>query len=504
MKIVSAKNIKEIDAKTIEEQGIMSFDLMKRAADALTREIIKFDTGGCFHIFAGAGNNGGDAILTGINLHNTGRKVKIYHFNTANNLSEDCNRAKSEALATEGLEYTEIIKSFDKPQIDDNDIIIDGLFGTGIKKPLDGGYAAVAALINKSDATTFAIDIPSGLMPEDNSFNNMHAIVKADRTFTLQTPKLALLFQEFGIYTGEVHIVNIGLSEKAIAECDSPYETIERDMAAKIIRKRSRHTHKGNYGKALLIAGSYGMSGAATLAAKGCLRSGVGILKLQVPSSCVNVLQTTVPEAIICPDFHEHIFTSLNCDTSELDVIGIGPGLRQDPLTIEGFKDVLTSSHFPLVIDADGLNIIAEEKQLMRRIPQESILTPHIGEFDRIIGRSKDPYERLSKAIGLAEEFNLYIILKSSYTAVITPQGKTYFNTIGNPGMATGGSGDVLTGVVTALLAQGYSSLEASILGTYVHSLAGDIAADIKGETGMTSGDIAECLPQAWKSLAMQ
>lgn len=502
MKIVSAKDIKGIDARTVEEEGITSFDLMKRTADAITKEILKYDTGGCFHVFAGPGNNGGDAILTALNIHNTGRRVSLFLFNTAGKLSDDCERARREAVAAEGLYFMEVTKSFDFPHVGDGDIIIDGLFGTGLSKPLSGGFAAMVRFINNSAAQTFSIDMPSGLMCEDNSFNNLQCVVKADRTFTVQVPKLALLFQEFGCYTGEVQTVDIGLSAKAIAECDTQFQTLERGMVAHLMRKRKRHTHKGDYGRALLVAGSYGMSGAATLAARGCLRSGIGLLKLHVPNACVSTVQVTVPEAMVFPDYHERIFTSITCATSDFDTIGMGPGLGQDELTAEGVRQILADAQQPLVIDADALNIIAQDKQLLKRIPAESILTPHVREFDRIAGKSKDPYERMMKAIALAEGFNLYVVLKSSFTAVVTPQGQVYINIIGNPGMATGGSGDVLTGVLTALLAQHYPSRDAALLGTYVHSLAGDIAAASKGETAMTALDIAECLPEAWKELA--
>ena len=501
MKIVSAKDIKGIDARTVEEEGITSFDLMKRTAGAITKEILKYDTGGCFHVFAGPGNNGGDAILTALDLHNTGRKVCLFLFNTTGKLSEDCEKAKAEADATEGFDFVEVTKTFDVPKINADDMIIDGLFGTGLSKPLSGGFANMVAFINSCTAQTFSIDIPSGLMCEDNSFNNLQCVVKADRTFTVQMPKLALLFQEFGCYTGEVQTVDIGLSTEAIDACDTQFQTLEREEVACLLKKRKRHTHKGDYGRALLIAGSYGMSGAAALAAKGCLRSGVGLLKLHVPNACVGILQTVVPEAMACADYHEHIFTSPACAVQDFDTIGIGPGLGQDELTAEGIRQVLTSATQPMVIDADALNAIAQDKQLLKRIPADSILTPHIKEFDRIAGKSKDPYERMMKAIALAEGLNLYIVLKSSFTSVVTPQGQVYINTIGNPGMATGGSGDVLTGVLTALLAQHYTPRDAALLGTYAHSLAGDIAAASKGEIGMTALDMADCLPEAWKSL---
>lgn len=476
---------------------------MERAAQAITEAITRrWDKQTPMKVFAGPGNNGGDALATARMLSERGYAVEVYLFNPTGKLSDDCATNRELLLLCENVNLVEITQSFTKPQLTEQDVVIDGLFGSGLNKPLNGGFAFVVEYINQSPSKVVSIDIPSGLMCEDNSFNNMQSIIKADLTLTIQFPKLAMMFQEFGQYTGEVRTIDIGLSAKAIAGCQSPYCTIERAMVAPLIKKRKRQTHKGDYGHALLVAGSYGMCGAAVLAARGCLRSGIGLLKVQVPASCVEILQTTVPEAVVCPDYHEHIFTSANCDITEPDAIGIGPGLRQDPLTAEGLRDILTRAHVPMVIDADALNMMADDRQLMRNIPAGSILTPHLGEFDRLTGKSKDPYTRLAKAIETASNFSVYIILKSSFTSVITPQGEVFINTIGNPGMATGGSGDVLTGILTALIAQGYTGRDAALLGTYVHSLAGDMAAAKAGQISMTAGDIAGCLPQAWMSLA--
>lgn len=501
MKIILGKDIKNIDKKTIEQEGISSIDLMDRTANAITESIIKQYKKGEFYIFAGAGNNGGDALAIGINLHTKGYKVHLIHFIINNELSKDCKEVKSRISNYPDLEYIEVIKSFTKPPITAKDIIIDGLFGSGLNKPLAGGFANVANFINGTGATIYSIDLPSGLMCEDNSFNVIHNIVKADKTFCVQIPKLVFMFQEFSDYVGDIELVNIGLSEEAIQNTKTDYAILEREQICPIIKKRKRFTHKGNYGKALIIAGSYGMSGAATLAAKSCLKSGVGLLKVHVPSACVNILQTTVPEAIVYPDFHEHVFTALNND-DEFTTIAIGPGLGQDSLTAEGLKQTIISTTQPMVIDADAINILSENRNIFKNIPAGSILTPHIKEFDRLVGQSRDPYERIMKAAELASSFTLYIVLKSAITVIITPQKKFWFSTTGNPGMATAGSGDVLTGMITALLAQGYSSLEASILGTYAHGIAGDIAASKFGEIGMTAMDIANSIPEAWKELS--
>lgn len=499
MKIISGSDIKTIDQKTIEEEGIESINLLDRAAAKIADAIIRNYKGGKIYIFAGSGNNGGDAIAAGILLHKQGFNISIIHF-LINEMSPDCEAVRNRLANFPGISYTEVSKSFTTPDITPNDLIIDGLFGTGLNKPLSGGFAAVAHFINSKGATVFSIDIPSGLMCEDNTYNVMQNIVKADMTFTIQFPKLVFFFSEMYKYIGDYEVLDIRLSEKAFEESDTDFYTIEKEDIRKIIKKRKRFSHKGDYGKALIVAGSYGMAGAAVLTAKGCLKSGVGLLKIHVPSACVNIMQTSVPEAIACADFHEHIFTSL-FDENDSTVTAAGPGLGTDQLTVDGLKQVIRTASSPMVIDADAINIISSNRDIFKYIPKNSILTPHIKEFDRLTGNSQDPYERIQKAAELANAFNVYIVLKSAYTFIITPDKKFYINTGGNPGMSTGGSGDVLTGVITALLAQGYTSLEASLLGTFAHALAGDIAATEYGQMGMTAMDIANCLPAAWKKI---
>lgn len=499
MKVALSHDIKTIDKKTLEEEGIESINLLDRAAAKIADAIIRHYKGGKIFIFAGAGNNGGDAIAAGILLHKQGFNISIIHF-VINELSEECSEVRNRLTGYPGISYTEVSKVFTKPEITENDLIIDGLFGSGLNKPLSGGFAAVANFINSTGATVFSIDIPSGLMCEDNTYNVMQNVVRADWTFTIQNPKLSFYFSEFNKYIGNCEILDIKLSRKAIEECESNIFTVEKEDIKKIFRPRNRFTHKGDYGKALIVAGSYGMTGAAILSAKGCLKSGAGLVKVHIPSACVNIMQTSVPEAITCIDFHEHIFTSL-FEENDSTVTAIGPGLGTDELTVEGVKQVIRTASSPMVIDADAINIISANRDIFKYIPKNSILTPHIKEFDRLTGNSQDPYVRLQKASELASAFNVYIVLKSAWTFIASPDGTFHINTTGNPGMATGGSGDVLTGVITALLAQGYSSFEAAVMGTYIHGLAGDLAASDLSQTSMTAMDIVNYLPAAWKKL---
>lgn len=500
MKIIFSQDIKNIDNTTIEEQGITSIELVDRAVEKLTDAIIRNYNGGRFHIFAGAGNNGADAIGVGILLHKKGYDVNIIHFNINNSLSEECQEIRERLKDVPDINYTEVIKSFTKPTINENDIIIDGIFGTGLNRPLTGGFESVVKLINKCKATVFSIDIPSGLMCEDNTFNVTDNVVKATKTFTIQFPKLAFFFSEFSELVGELEVLDINLSQKAIENAESDFYVIEKDDITPLYKKRKKFTHKGNYGKVLLIAGSSGKAGAATLAAKGCLRSGVGILKIHTPGTCVNALQTNVPEAMVNADYHEQIITSI-FEEEEFSNVAIGPGIGKDALTAAALEEAMNLSSSPMVIDADAINIIAENRKLFKNIPAGSVLTPHIKEFDRLIGLCNDPYERVMKASEISATYNVYIVLKNAYTMIIAPNRNIYINPTGNPGMATGGSGDVLTGVIVSLLAQGYNSLDACMLGCYVHGMAGDIAAEKLSMMGMTSMDIAENLPYAWKEI---
>ena len=379
-------------------------------------------------------------------------------------------------------------------------MIIDGLFGSGLNKPLSGGFASLVRFINAVGATVVSIDIPSGLMGEDNSSHNMEAVVKADYTLSLQFPKLAFLFAENEAYVGAWKVLDIGLSKEAIRLTPTLYEMGDAGKIRYQLKIRNRFSHKGDFGRALLVAGQQGMAGASVLAARACLRSGVGLLTVHVPLSNNTIVQTSVPEAMTSLDANECCFTEVpNLDAYQ--AIGVGPGLGKDDLTKQALYDLLSHSSVPMVVDADALNLIGENHSYLRRLPKGSIITPHPGELDRLVGKCADSFERLSKAINLAQSCSIYIVLKGAYTAVISPAGNCWFNVTGNPGMATGGCGDVLTGIILALLAQGYDADTAAKMGVYIHGMAGDIAAREKGETALIASDVVGNLHKAWKVL---
>ena len=354
--------------------------------------------------------------------------------------------------------------------------------------------------INASPARVVAIDVPSGLMGEENTFNVRANIVRADVTLTLQLPKLAFLFAENQEFVGEWELLDIGLSEDAIEETDTDYFLLEGEDMQYLLKTRNKFAHKGDFGRALLIAGSQGMAGASILAARACLRSGVGLLTVHVPYCNNMIVQTSVPEAMTEMDPSDTCF-ACPTDTDDYQAVGIGPGLGKSEETEAAVLEQIDACQTPMVVDADALNVLAGHRNYIGRLPKGSILTPHPKELERLVGKCQDSYERLTKARELARTAGVYIVLKGAYSAIITPQGKCYFNTTGNPGMATGGSGDVLTGVVLALLAQGYAPQDAACLATYVHGLAGDIACKKQGMMGMTAGDIVNYLPLAWRMM---
>lgn len=501
MKIFPSSSIKKLDAYTIEHEPIASIDLMERAAQALTKAITnRWNPETPVTIFAGPGNNGGDALAVARMMAEKGYKIEVYLFNTKGELSPDCQTNKELVEMMEEVTFHEISTQFVPPTLTSEHLVIDGLFGSGLNKPLNGGFAAVVKYINASKAQVVAIDVPSGLMCEDNTYNIRQNMIRADVTLSIQLPKLSFLFPENEDIVGEWQLLDIQLKKDFIDTAQSPYYITEEEEIRSLIKPRKRFAHKGAFGHALLIAGSYGMAGASILSARACLRSGVGLLTVHVPIHNHDLLQTTVPEAIVQTDIHDHYFAE-PVDTDRYQAIAIGPGLGQEEDTALAMMEQIQGCPVPLVLDADAINIFGTHRNWLSRMPKRCILTPHLKELERLIGKCMDTYERLTKTKELAAYLQSYIIIKGSWSTVVTPEGNCYFNPTGNPGMATAGSGDVLTGILAALLAQGYTQEDACRLGVYVHGLAGDIAAEEKGEIGTTSSDLIDALPAAWKKL---
>ena len=499
MKLFQTSQIKNIDAFTIQNEPVPSIDLMERAASTVTDWIVsKYKINKTVKIFAGPGNNGGDAWAVARQLADKGfTNLTIYLLNISDRISEDSEINRTRLTNQKLVKIVEINTETSFPEIQSGDLIIDGLFGSGLSRPLEGLAAKLVRHINKAYAEVISIDIPSGLFGEDNSQNIKENIIKAAFTLTFQFPKLSYFFAENSEFVGDWEIMPIGLHQKIIDTTQSDYHYLTLGEIKRIIKKRGKFSHKGTYGHALLIAGSYGMVGAAVISAQACQRGGVGLVTTHVPRLGLEILQTAVPESLTNVDQSDIIFTEFPV-LEKYTAVAVGPGIGMKENSGKALKKLLEVCNKPLVIDADAINILGKKKEWLRLIPKNSILTPHPKEFERIAGECKNSFQRNQKQIELAQELQVYIVLKGAHTAVACPDGTCYYNSTGNPGMATGGSGDVLTGLILSLLAQGYSSFESALAGVFIHGLAGDLAVGEIGEYSLISSDIIKYIGKAF------
>ena len=502
MKILTSSQIREVDSYTIKNEPVASIDLMERAAKVLTDWLIKnYNASTSFKIFVGPGNNGGDGWAIARLLAERGyKKVNVYLLSISDKLSPD-SEINRQRLELQNLVKIEIMESEnDFPEIINSDIIIEGLFGSGLTRPLSGLSAALVNYLNRSGSEIISIDIPGGLFGEDNSKNNKANIIKADYTLTFQFPKLSFFFPENEHYVGKWHVLPIGLHPGFIDSIETPYNYLTISEIKESLKKRNKFAHKGTFGHGLLIAGSYGMMGAAILGAKAALRTGIGLVTSHIPRLGYEIIQTSIPEAVISIDKSDTAFTEYpNLD--KFNAIAVGPGLGCDEISHKALNKLLKKADKPLVIDADALNIISANKEFIEFIPENSILTPHPKEFERLAGAYKDNFSRNKAQIDFAKKYKIYVVLKGAYTTTACPDGTCYFNTTGNPGMATAGSGDVLTGIILALIAQNYTPREAALIGVFVHGLAGDIAAEETGENALIASDIINHISGAFLRL---
>ncbi len=503
MKIFTSAQIHELDKFTIEHEPITSLALMERAAKALTRAIEEeWNSRTPVVVFAGPGNNGGDALAVARMLSEDGYLVNVFLFNVHNKLSADCASNKKRLMEARRVkQFTEITLNFDPPQLDASTLVVDGLFGSGLNKPLAGGFAAMVKYINQSQAQVVSIDIPSGLMTEDNTYNIHANIIRADLTLTLQQKKLSMMMADNQPFIGRLKVLDIRLSQEYIQKTDCRCRILEESDIRPLLMPRNDFAHKGSMGNALIIAGSYGMAGASILATKACLRSGVGKVTTHTPKRNYEIMQISVPEAVLQMDAEETIF-SQPVETENFHAMGIGPGLGINETTAIALITQLRRATCPIVVDADALNILSSHRAWMQQLPKDIVLTPHPKEFDRLAGSPiSSCSERLAKASELAQHLQAYIILKGHFSALCLPSGKIEFCSTGNSGMATAGSGDVLTGILTALLARGYKQPDACRLGMYLHGLAGDLAAKDLGKESLIATDLIQYLPKAFLRL---
>ncbi len=499
MKILNAEQIRAWDQYTIEHEPITSLDLMERAATKCVEWLEENNWFvHSFIIFCGKGNNGGDGLAIARMLAGRGCTVSVNILEFGHKGTDDfqSNLAKLHQYPSVTINFIQDETNFHS--FPNEAVIIDALFGSGLTRPLEGITAKLVKHINASNCKIIAIDIPSGMSVDRSSKEN--TIIQADHTLSFQCYKPAFLVAENALFIGELNILNIGLLPEFLTNINSNFELIDGSVIRSIYKPRNRFSHKGNFGHAMIIAGSYGKIGAAVLSTRACLRSGSGLVTCFIPKCGYDILQTAVSEAMVLTDTSPSMITKVDDEVSKYDSIGIGPGLGTSSETRAAIKELLSKYVKPLVIDADALNCLSLEKKLPA-LPLHSILTPHPKEFDRLFGECKNDFERIEKAINNAKLLNCVIVLKGHHTFIATPGGKGYFNSTGNAGMATAGSGDVLTGMITGLLAQVYFSEEASILAVYLHGLAGDIAAKEFSQEAMIAGDIIDNIGNAFKQL---
>jgi ADP-dependent NAD(P)H-hydrate dehydratase / NAD(P)H-hydrate epimerase len=500
MKILSVDKIREADSYTIKHEPISDIDLMERAATACFYWLIKnIPPRKTIRVFCGTGNNGGDGLAISRLLSAKGYPVEVFLFGDTDRLSESCRINYNRALAS-GIRI-HIISEEKKLPVLNHDIVIDALFGSGLTRPVTGFFASVINHINKKKSVVIAIDVPSGLFCDASvAGTKKPVVVQADHTLTFSPPKFAFFFPENEKYTGKWHLLDIGIMQEFIDRADTKNYYTDPEDCRKILRPRSTFSHKGTYGHALLFCGNLGKMGAAILASRGCLRSGPGLVTVHVPKSGSAILQTAVPEAMLDIDGADDNFTGIP-DLSRFSAIAVGPGIGTGDQTQRALKLLIQNSTIPIVFDADAINVLGENKTWISFVPKGSIFTPHPKEFERLVGKSHDDFDRNRMQREFSVKYGVYVVLKGAYTAITTPEGNCYFNSTGNPGMATGGSGDVLTGILAGLKAQGYAPLETCLLGVYVHGLAGDFAAEVLGQEALVAGDIIENLGNAFKSL---
>ena len=509
MKLLTAQQIKEWDAYTITNEPVKSIDLMERAAIAFVKWFSSFkeechdkSRDEVVKIFCGLGNNGGDGLAIARLLADQKIHVEVFIVEYSKIKSADFKLNEEKLKRQKQVLITSVRSISDLPIINENDIVIDALFGTGLNKPLEGLALDILQYINAHSKNTIAVDIPSGLKSEVFSVDELdeQKIIYAQHTLTFQVPKQSFLHEETFQFVGEFKVLDIGLKKDFLNTVKATQFYNSKNDLPKI-KPRTKFSHKGTFGHALCIGGSYGKIGAAILMSKACLRTGAGLVTAFVPKVGYTILQTALPECMTLTD--DELYEIRNFpDTANFNAVGIGPGIGLNEFTIKSFHQWLPSVSIPCVIDADALNIIA--KLLLNhhdsfQFPQKNIITPHPKEFDRIAGISKNSFERLQKQIHFAQYHKIVVVLKGAHTSIATPDGKIYFNSTGNAAMATAGSGDVLTGIITSLLAQGYETNDAAIIGVYLHGLAGDLAA--KNKATIIASDIIEKLPEALKLL---
>ncbi len=496
MKILSSKQIRDADAYTIAKEPVSSIHLMERASMAFTDWFVSlYNNSSPVSIVCGPGNNGGDGLAIARMLSQKDYSITVYLFLVTSKCTPDFEENLARLKEITAVDILQIGEGHPMPKMPSGSIIIDAILGSGLTRNANGIVEDVIRHLNIQPCKRVSVDIPSGLFADRYSNGTT---IKAERTLSFQLPKLAFMFPENYGSVGEWSTTPIGLHPQYLKETETFFHYVNQDLAASLYRERTKFSHKGTYGHALIIAGSKRMLGAAVLATKACIKSGAGLVTVHAPRYGLSILQSTVPEAMVSLDSNEQIFTKVT-DYKKYAAIGIGCGLGTEELTQLALRTLLLNFKKPIILDADALNILALNKDWIRLIPKNSILTPHPKEFERLFGATNNNFERNELQVSVAQDLSVYIVLKGAHTCIATPGGNSYYNSTGNPGMATAGSGDVLTGIITGLLASGYGPFSASVLGVYLHGLAGDLALGQESMESLVASNLIDNLGNAFK-----
>jgi NAD(P)H-hydrate epimerase len=498
IKILTAGQMRAADEFTTANEPIDSIELMERASNAFCEAIcekIKTQTVSSWLVFCGPGNNGGDGLAITRLLHENNEVVSPFYLYSENGYSDDFKTNLQRLQENPIISIYEIRSEKDFPRIAPGTVLVDALFGSGLNKPLQGLNEKLVDYLNHQNIVRISVDIPSGLSA-DHFIDGIS--FHAHHTVTFQSPKLSFLFSENAEAVGEIHCADIGLNQEHINSLPSSNFYLDEGDIRKRIRVRKKFDHKGNYGHAFIHAGNTGKMGAAIMCAKACARAGAGLTTAFVPLHQSPSLNISVPEVMTEEYVDAH---SALPDLKKYSAFAFGPGIGMNPTESEVFHLLLRKITMPVVLDADALNILSVEKNWWNLVPKNSILTPHPKEFERLVGKTTNWEERHNKQLQLSVDHSLYIVLKGAYTCITTPDGNSYFNPTGNPGMAKGGSGDVLTGMLVSLLAQQYSPEDACIIGVYLHGLAADIAVEYQSHESLLASDIINRIGDAFKKI---
>ncbi|MFI1773699.1 NAD(P)H-hydrate dehydratase [Thalassobellus citreus] len=507
MKIFSKEQIYKGDALTAERQNISSTDLMERAGEQIFNWIHMRMQGAQvpIHVFCGIGNNGGDGLVLARHLIIHGYNVNTYIINCSDKRSKDF-LINYDRIKNVTKKWPKLLSCSDdfleiQPVIQPDDIIVDAVFGIGLNRPIDDWVKALFMHFRETKAFTLSIDIPSGLST-DTAITDEDAVVWAGYTLSFASPKLVFFLPETAKYTVQWEVLDIGLDPQFLFETTTEVDLIGKHDVLPMYIPRERFSHKGQFGHSLIIGGSYGKIGAVTLASRAALSIGAGLISAFVPKCGYTVLQSSFPEAMVITDVDEEKITAIKFKI-EPTVIGIGIGAGTNSKTAKAFETFLKTNKTPLVIDADGINILSKKKTLLKLLPAQTVLTPHPKELERLIGVWNDDFDKLSKVKKFSKKYDVIIVIKGANSITIY-QDKLYVNTTGNPGLATAGSGDVLTGIITGLISQGYDHLSAAIFGVYLHGRAADIAVEYFGYQSLIASHIIEYLGEAYIDLFKQ